>query len=223
MIYTLGNPNPEFERLGRAFVGFGSLGQRLRRIVSNGTSCSVVFDDTATTTTDDLQQMPFAEYRATAFADRWFIVGLGYKHLRLRLEVVQTLQAADRFIYSIVHRDSGIDSSAAIGAGAFVNTRACVADGASIGDGVVLEANATVAHDSLVGPGSFVGPGAVLCGNVRVGSCVFIGAGAVVRNGIIIGDNATIGMGAVITRDIGESESWIGNPSRLAHSGIRLT
>lgn len=42
-----------------------------------------------------------------------------------------------------------------------------------------------------------------------------IGAGAVILGGITIGKNALIGAGSVVTRNVPDSELWVGNPAKF--------
>ncbi len=41
-----------------------------------------------------------------------------------------------------------------------------------------------------------------------------IGANASIRAGVTIGERAIIGMGAVVLNDVGDGETWFGNPAR---------
>lgn len=221
MNYVVDNPDSYFSGMRRGIIGFGTLGKRLKRLVTPDGEGVAIFDDTPGISAG-YQQHPFCDYTSAEVADCWFVVGIGYKHLPSRRVVIKRLQEAGRRVHSITHATTLIDNRALVGAGSFLGIGASVGDGARIGDGTVLEAGATVCHDSCVGASSFLGPGVTVCGNATIGSCVFVGAGSVIRNGVSIGDNAVIGIGSVITRDIGEGEAWIGNPSQPSTRGIRL-
>ena len=50
---------------------------------------------------------------------------------------------------------------------------------------------------------------------LNIGKGVHVGLNATIREHLTIGDYATIGMGAVLTKNVGESEIWVGNPARF--------
>jgi UDP-N-acetylbacillosamine N-acetyltransferase len=109
---------------------------------------------------------------------------------------------------SIISKSVTIEASTLIGPGAIINA------GAKIGRGVIINSGAVVEHECKLSDYVHIAPNATITGNVSIGSLSFIGAGAVVAPNINIGSNVIIGAGAVVLKDIGDNETWVGNPAR---------
>ena len=59
-----------------------------------------------------------------------------------------------------------------------------------------------------------ISPRAALGGTVWVGDLTHIGIGAVVKNNIAVCDHCVIGAGAVVVKEIKDSGTYVGVPSR---------
>lgn len=57
--------------------------------------------------------------------------------------------------------------------------------------------------------------------DTRIGACCFIGAGAIILPGVTIGDHCIVGAGTVVTKDVPARSLVVGNPARIAQSGLR--
>lgn len=49
---------------------------------------------------------------------------------------------------------------------------------------------------------------------ISIGKNVFVGANAMILKGSCLDDECCIGAGAIVTKNIGEKETWVGNPAR---------
>lgn len=107
-----------------------------------------------------------------------------------------------------------------IGRGAYVNSGVTVGGQVSFGQYVFLNRGSSVGHHSLFDDFVSLGPGAVVAARVRLGRGVFVGAGAVVAPGVQVGANTVIGSGASVFRDLPANVLAVGNPARIARTGV---
>lgn len=84
-------------------------------------------------------------------------------------------------------------------------------DGIRIEDNVFVGPNVTFTNDKY--PRSKQYPSSFMQTIIKRGAS--LGAGSVIIGGVTIGENAMIGAGSVVTKDIPNSELWIGNPARF--------
>ncbi len=119
----------------------------------------------------------------------------------------------------LIDPTAAVASSAALGAGSYVNTRAIIAAGVRAGDACSLNRGASIGHHCVLDGYVTVGPGAVTGGSCRIGHGAFIGVGAVVAPKITIGPNAVVGAGAVVVDDVASETVVVGNPARVIGHG----
>lgn len=84
-------------------------------------------------------------------------------------------------------------------------------DGIRIENNVFIGPNVTFTNDKY--PRSKQYPGSFMQTIIKKGAS--LGAGSVILGGVTIGENAMIGAGSVVTKNIPDSELWIGNPARF--------
>jgi sugar O-acyltransferase (sialic acid O-acetyltransferase NeuD family) len=203
-------------------VGFGVLGRQLLQMISARGPCeATVFDDACSAAAEN-GAVAFSTFGAEKYAALEFYVALGYKHMRRKQEVIESLVQAGRSLPPLVHPSAYVDASARLGAGAIVFPNSTVGPGVSLGSGVVLHCAVTLAHDSAVGPSSYFAPGVVVSGFASIGARVFVGSGAVVADRLTIGDDAIIGIGTCVTREVETGVSVIGNPMRVLDHKLDL-
>jgi acyl-[acyl carrier protein]--UDP-N-acetylglucosamine O-acyltransferase len=92
-----------------------------------------------------------------------------------------------------------------------------------IGPRTLLMAHSHIGHDVRLGEDCEIAPGATVGGCCTIGDGVKIGMNACIKPYVKIGKGARIGMGAVVTKDVGEGQTWVGNPARLQHSWKKPT
>ena len=138
-----------------------------------------------------------------------FIIGVGNNEIRKRIA-----EAHDVNWVTLVHPSAQIGACVSIGKGTVVMAGAIINPCASIGEHCIINTGAIVEHDNVVEDYVHISPNAALGGAVRVGNLTHVGIGAVVKNNIAICDHCVIGAGAVVVKEIKDSGTYVGVPSR---------
>lgn len=214
---------PSSDSQGVAIVGFGDLGAQIASLLgfAGPGPDLVVFDDPAANSGAPYAR-PFEQYADPRFAGREFYIGVGYRHMAVRIRLVDTLAALGRRLPPLIHPSCHVSPGASIGPGCVLYPMCNVDRNAVLEPGVLLHNSVVVSHDSVVGTGSYLAPGVVLSGNVRVGQGTFLGTGTLVANGVSIGRFVRVGIGTVVTSDIPDNHSAVGNPARILSRPLRL-
>ena len=130
------------------------------------------------------------------------IVGLGYKHPKKRIELINILKQKNINIINAIHPTASINSKAKLGSSIVIYPHVIVEKNTILGNGVILNTGALVCHDSLIGKGTFIAPRTVVLGDNKVGEFCFIGANSTIKNGLIIGNDSTIGFGLRVSNNL---------------------
>lgn len=206
-----------------AIIGGGALGEQLQNFIAQQFSNPFfIFFDDALAEKQQSASYQFESYAENKFADYTFCVGLGYRHLNRKLEIIQHLNQLNRQQSTFLHPSCFINNSANIGKGTFVYPLSNIDKNVQIGEGCLINNSVVISHDSKIGNCCYLSPNAVLCGQVEIGECSFIGAGAVISNGIKIGKNAIIGIGSVVNKDVPDNCSAVGNPIKILKKRLIL-
>lgn len=205
-----------------AIIGYGALGRQILGLLGLTGSEQVLFFDDPLHGRGATNSFPFNSFLDPQFADCDFYIGLGYRHLSLKVDIMEQLRRAGRNTPSFVHPSCQIHSSCRVGSGSVLYPMCNLGDGVEVAPGVLLNNSVVISHDSRVGSGAYLSPAVVLSGNVTIGDAAFLGAGVVVANNRRIGANACIGIGSVVTRDVPDGASAIGNPLRLLDHPLEL-
>ncbi|QQS28161.1 MAG: acetyltransferase [Sphingobacteriales bacterium] len=206
-----------------AFVGFGELGEQLWEFIQHRymPALRITFDD-ALHAKGYINAHAFSDYMLDTYQDYHFFIGLGYRRLGLKQEVLNTLKSLGRSLPSFVHQSCYISHSSEIGEASYLYPCCNIDRKVKIGNGVLLNNSVTVSHDTVLEDNCFLAPGVTLCGKVHIGNQTFIGAGTVVSNGVKIGEKANIGLGSVVQKDLPDGVSAIGNPVKILKKPLRL-
>lgn len=123
-----------------------------------------------------------------------------------RLKVFEKLNAAGFTCPNVIHPTAFLEPSARLAGGGQVMPFAYVGSSATIGFGCIINTRATVSHDCILGDYVNLAPGSVLAGGVQVGERTLIGMNATVNLEVKIGAWARIGNGATVKSAVGEAE-----------------
>jgi sugar O-acyltransferase (sialic acid O-acetyltransferase NeuD family) len=202
------------EKIG--LIGYGELGQQFEHMIQQSyiNVQFYYFDDIALNNVIK-KAFSFDSYLDNQFSDLEFLVGLGYKNLEKKKEIIDSLIKNKRNLYTFIHPTAFIDTTAKIDKGTVIYPHVVIDKDVNIGIGCVLNLSVTIAHNCKIGDCSFLAPSVTLSGFVKIGSLVFIGTGACVTNKITIENNAIVGIGSVITKNIEKNQSVIGNPQKV--------
>lgn len=121
---------------------------------------------------------------------------------------------------------SNISEKANIGDDVTIHSHCWIGDEVDIEDGVKIQAFAFIPNGVTIRKNAFIGPRVTFTNdkcppskdakswrNTNVGRCASIGAGVVVLPGVDIGNHSKIGAGSVVTKNVPNSEVWMGNPA----------
>ena len=202
-----------YGELGRQILGLLSTRQRPDRVIR--------FDDGLHRQGAE-ESFPFDGFLDPRFKDLGFYVGLGYRHLPRRAEIIGQLVAAGRSVPALVHPIGHVAPTCRVGAGCLVYPSCNLDQEVELEPGVLLNNSVVVSHNSRVGAAAYLSPGVVLSGYVTVGAGAFLGSGTLVANNRRIGAHARVAIGSVITRDVQDGESVAGSPQRLLDHPLEL-
>jgi sugar O-acyltransferase (sialic acid O-acetyltransferase NeuD family) len=197
-------------------IGYGELGKQFEHLISelslnNG---FLYFDDNAKEN-GIINSQPFDKFLDNEFKDIEFLIGLGYKHLKLKKEIIDILIDRKRKLFTFIHPTAIIDNTAKIDKGTFIYPNVTIDKNVRIGKGCLLNLSVTVSHDSNIEDCCYLSPSVTLSGFVTIGQNVFLGTGVSVANNIIINASSIVGIGSVITKNIEQNSVVIGNPQRI--------
>ena len=113
---------------------------------------------------------------------------------------------------TIIHPQSYVAASAAIGTGTIIAPFAFVGPEARIGNHCVLNTHVSAGHESTMSDGCVLSPAASLHGGARLETGVFLGSHACVLR-VTIGPKARIAAGAVAYGDVPGGAFALGNPA----------
>ncbi|MEJ7610953.1 MAG: acetyltransferase [Ferruginibacter sp.] len=208
-----------------AIIGFGDLGIYIRDTLQDFHEIKepdFAFFDDKFAASGHPNAFPFSEYKNERFSDHNFHLGLGYRHLKLKNQIIAELVGMGRKLPVFIHPSAYVHPSVKIGSGSFIYPGCSIDRSTVIGTGVWIANASVIPHDCLIDDGCWFGANVVLSGKVRVGKNSFIGSGTTVSNDITISDNVIVGLGSVITKNIAEGLSVIGNPMRILENKINL-
>jgi sugar O-acyltransferase (sialic acid O-acetyltransferase NeuD family) len=101
-----------------------------------------------------------------------------------------------------------------VGEGNLIYENAMIHPFVSIGNYNVISSNSGIAHETTLADYVFVGPASYICGKCTIGEQAYIGVGAKILPRIVLGEKSIIGAGAIVTRNVPDSEKYIGMPAR---------
>ncbi|HWO17759.1 MAG TPA: acetyltransferase [Kofleriaceae bacterium] len=208
-----------------AIIGYGALGRYIEDMITEAypvdRSEIVYFDDQRHAAGAE-RSRPFAAHTSDEFRDLEFYVCLGYKHLRIKQQIIDRLLELGRKVPSFVHPSAYVHPSVRIGSGSMVYPGCSIDRNTAIGNGAWIANADVIAHDCTIGDCCWFGASVTLSGMVAVAARTFIGSGSVVSNNIEIGSNVIIGLGTVVTKPVGDNLSVIGNPMRILERPLVL-
>jgi len=141
-----------------------------------------------------------------------FFIAIG--NSKIRASIYSDLKQKGANLISLVHPNAVIGGNVRIGNGSVVMAGGIINACATVGEGVIINTNSSIDHDCNIGDFCHIAVGVNVAGTVFVGKNCFLGAGSTIKNNVTICDDCVIGAGAVVVKDIDQSGTYVGVPSR---------
>ena len=132
-----------------------------------------------------------------------------------RLQLFDDLGLNENNLATFVHPLAYVAPDVVIEPGVVIMPYAMISAAAHLCMGTIVMTGATVGHNTTIGKNGHIASQAVVGAYITTGRGVHIGLNCCIRENVKIGNNSAIGMGAVQTKDVGDNEIWVGNPSKL--------
>jgi sugar O-acyltransferase (sialic acid O-acetyltransferase NeuD family) len=131
-----------------------------------------------------------------------------------RFKIIKKLPKQTKF-FSWVHPSVLImDNNIQIGEGSFIGANSILTTNIRIGKHAILNRGVQVGHDTEIGDYFSAMPGSIVSGNVKIHDLVYLGNNCSVREKISIHNSVTIGMNAAVVKNIDESGTYVGVPTK---------
>ena len=141
-----------------------------------------------------------------------FFIAIGNNLIRER--IYKELENIGIETITLIHPSAIIGNDVEIGLGTVVMAGTVINSSSRIGKACIINTSSSVDHDNLIGDFVHIAPGVRLAGTVKVGNGSWLGIGSVVSNNLSICSNCKLGAGAVVVKDIEESGTYIGVPTK---------
>ena len=132
-----------------------------------------------------------------------------------RLQLFDDLGLNESNLATFVHPLAYVAPDVLIEPGVVIMPYAMISAAAHLCMGTLVMTGATVGHNTTIGKNGHIASQAVVGAYITTGRGVHIGLNCSIRENVKIGNNSAIGMGAVQTKDVGDNEIWVGNPSKF--------
>lgn len=132
----------------------------------------------------------------------------------IRFEMSKKLPTDTKY-FTFIHPSTQIlDKNIVIGHGSIICAGSILTTNIEIGNHCHLNLHTTIGHDCRIGDYFTTAPGVKVSGNCNIGSKVYIGTNASIKEKINICSDTTIGLNSGVVKDITESGTYIGTPSK---------
>lgn len=203
-----------------AIIGSGDLGRQIAHyaLSDNHYGKVVFFDDfESKSTINDCEVLGKTNDIQVVFENKLFdelIIGIGYKHLKIRKELYERFSLTIPF-GKVIHSTVWMDPTAIVENGCVVYP-SCVIDAkAQIKENTILNISCAIAHDTIVGSHSFLSPRVAVAGFVKIEEQCVLGINSTIIDNIYIEKNTQIGGGTVVIQSIEKSGLYVGNPAKF--------
>jgi sugar O-acyltransferase (sialic acid O-acetyltransferase NeuD family) len=131
-----------------------------------------------------------------------------------RADIVAKLPKETKY-FTFIHPSAHImDDNIQVGVGSFIGANSILTTNIKLGNHALLNRGNHIGHDSVAGDFFSMMPNAVIGGNVTIGDNVYLGSCSNIREKINITSDVLIGMNAAVVKDITESGTYVGVPTK---------
>ena len=132
----------------------------------------------------------------------------------IKEELVKYLTNKNIQYATLIHPSVKINRTISIGKGCIIYQNVIMTVNINIGNHVIISPKCGIGHDSLIEDYVTVLWNVNISGSERIRQGVTLGSGCTIIQGLEIGRESFVGAGAVVIRDIDESKTAVGVPTR---------
>lgn len=132
----------------------------------------------------------------------------------IKEELVKYLTNKNIQYATLIHPSVKINRTISIGKGCIIYQNVIMTVNINIGNHVIISPKCGIGHDSLIEDYVTVLWNVNISGSERIRQGVTLGSGCTIIQGLEIGRGSFVGAGAVVIRDIDESKTAVGVPTR---------
>ena len=132
----------------------------------------------------------------------------------IKEELVKYLTNKNIQYATLIHPSVKINRTIYIGKGCIIYQNVIMTVNINIGNHVIISPKCGIGHDSLIEDYVTVLWNVNISGSERIRQGVTLGSGCTIIQGLEIGRESFVGAGAVVIRDIDESKTAVGVPTR---------
>jgi sugar O-acyltransferase (sialic acid O-acetyltransferase NeuD family) len=133
---------------------------------------------------------------------------------RDRFDMVQRLPKETKYFTHIHKSVQILGDDIEIGEGSIICAGTIITTNVKLGKHTHLNLQTTIGHDCEIGNYFTTAPGAKISGNCKIYSCVYVGTNASIKEKLSIHSFTTIGSNAAVVKNIEESGTYVGVPSK---------
>jgi sugar O-acyltransferase (sialic acid O-acetyltransferase NeuD family) len=131
-----------------------------------------------------------------------------------RFDIVKRLPKETQY-FTFIHPSVQImGDNIEMGEGSFIGANSILTTNIKLGKHALLNRGNHIGHDCIIGDYFSMMPNAVVGGNVTIGDNAYLGSCSNIKEKINITSNVLIGMNAAVVKDITESGTYVGVPTK---------
>jgi sugar O-acyltransferase (sialic acid O-acetyltransferase NeuD family) len=194
----------------KGIIGAGGFGREVYWSLDPNDRINTVFfvDDKYWEDKDDLI-LPLSKFDPNEYQ---VVVAIGNPVDRYNL--VQKLPVETRYFTHIHPSCQIMGDDVTIGEGSIICAGTIITTNLKLGKHAHLNLQTTIGHDCEIGDYFTTAPGAKISGNCKIRDCVYVGTNSSIKEKLIIHGLTTIGSNAAVVKNIDESGTYVGVPSR---------
>jgi sugar O-acyltransferase (sialic acid O-acetyltransferase NeuD family) len=131
-----------------------------------------------------------------------------------RFNMVQRLPKETKYFTHIHKSVQILGDDIEIGEGSIICAGTIITTNVKLGKHTHLNLQTTIGHDCEIGNYFTTAPGAKISGNCKIYSCVYVGTNASIKEKLSIHSFTTIGSNAAVVKNIEESGTYVGVPTK---------
>jgi sugar O-acyltransferase (sialic acid O-acetyltransferase NeuD family) len=150
----------------------------------------------------------------STFNSEEYLMMVAVANSKDRFDIVQRLPKETQY-FTFIHPSVQImDDNIEVGEGSFIGASSILTTNIKLGKHALLNRGNHIGHDCIIGDYFSMMPNAIVGGNVTIGDNAYLGSCSNIKEKINITSNILIGMNAAVVKDITESGTYVGVPTK---------